>query len=184
MHTHTHTHTQTHTHTHTHTHTPHTPNTHTHTYTNIHTHIYTHTSTHTYTHTYIPTRTHTYTHTHIHTHTHTQKKKKVLNVHYAALAGGVFFEKGAVAVAKHIGKKAFMDAATRAMLMDDLRTSAGKPPLAEGALLLNEVSNLGLATSVCMHGSVLVCVFLYVCVCVCVAAEGAVLMTKCRIWVV
>ncbi len=84
-------------------------------------------------------------------------------MHYAALTGGAFLEKGAVAVVGHLSKMALTDAATRAMLIDDLKK--GKP-LAEGALLLNELSAFGGSTSVCL------CMYVCVCVCVCyVVAE-------------
>ena len=68
-----------------------------------------------------------------------------LNLHYTLIYAGHFLEKGAKEVVGHLGKMMVLDVATKALLIDDLKSGVVR---LESALLVNEFMGFGGRTSV------------------------------------
>jgi len=71
--------------------------------------------------------------------------QSVLNLHYAALAGGKFIERGAAEVVGSLGKMALMDATSKTLFLEDMKN--GKV-YCEGGLLMNELQGFGGRTEI------------------------------------
>ncbi|EKX38559.1 hypothetical protein GUITHDRAFT_165189 [Guillardia theta CCMP2712] len=71
--------------------------------------------------------------------------ESVLNLHYAAVTAGEFLTRGAVQVVGSLGRLMVLDAATKAVLTEDLKSGDVR---IEGALLLNELKGFGGSSSV------------------------------------